>query len=55
LRNYLKIHYAELTEENFENFIVQGINTIHAHDVAGYANEAHYFVSGKKWKPWNGD
>jgi hypothetical protein len=50
----LEKHATELTEENFDNWIVQAIQEITPTLVQGYAAGAHYYVPGRTWKPWEG-
>jgi len=55
IRNYLEEHYEELTEQNFDLFIVEAINQVTPDKICGYAIGAHYYILGKQWQPWQGD
>lgn len=55
IKTHLRRKIRTLTEDNLHEEIQQGIASISAGDVQGWAADCHYSVHSRQWRPWHGD
>ena len=49
---FLEHHTYSITPANLQGFIDLAISQIQPHHVQGFAVDAHYFVPGRRYRPY---